>query len=194
LEGCDSTIELLPRLFLFYTAPTAPLLASPKMDMMLSPGGLMTKTNMARVVLGGILAGLILNILGFLVDGILLAPQWNAGMSALGRSGEITMNQIVGFNILGFCYGIAVVWLYAAIRPRYGAGPKTAVTAGLALWVGGVLLPNVGFMSVNGLFPVNLTIMTTLGAIVECVAAALAGAAVYKESAEPARSSMAARA
>ena len=110
----------------------------------------MTKTNMARVVLGGILAGLILNILGFLVDGILLAPQWNAGMSALGRSGEITMNQIVGFNILGFCYGIAVVWLYAAIRPRYGAGPKTAVTAGLALWVGGVLLPNVGFMSVNG--------------------------------------------
>jgi hypothetical protein len=164
------------------------------MDMMLSPGGLMTKTNMARVVLGGILAGLILNILGFLVDGILLAPQWNAGMSALGRSGEITMNQIVGFNILGFCYGIAVVWLYAAIRPRYGAGPKTAVTAGLALWVGGVLLPNVGFMSVNGLFPVNLTIMTTLGAIVECVAAALAGAAVYKESAEPARSSMAARA
>jgi hypothetical protein len=154
----------------------------------------MTKTNMARVVLGGILAGLILNILGFLVDGILLAPQWNAGMSALGRSGEITVNQIVGFNILGFCYGIAAVWLYAAIRPRYGAGPKTAITAGLALWVGGVLLPNVGFMSVNGLFPTNLTIMTTLGGIVECVAAALAGAAVYKESAEPARSSMAARA
>ena len=154
----------------------------------------MTKTNMARVVLGGILAGLVLNILGFLVDGVLLAPQWNAAMSALGRSGEITVNQIVGFNILGFCYGIAVVWLYAAIRPRYGSGPKTAITAGLALWVGGVLLPNVGFMSVNGLFPVNLTIMTTLGGIVECVAAALAGAAVYKENDEPARSSMAARA
>jgi hypothetical protein len=164
------------------------------MDMMLNPGDLMTKTNMARVVLGGILAGLVLNILGFIVDGVLLAPQWNAAMSALGRSGEITVNQIVGFNILGFCYGVAVVWLYAAIRPRYGAGPKTAVTAGLALWVVGVLLPNVGFMSVNGLFPANLTMMTTLGGIVECVAAALAGAAVYKESAEPARSSMAARA
>jgi len=174
-----------------FTRP--PLLAPSKMDMMLSPGGLMTKTNMARVVLGGILAGLVLNILGFLVDGVLLAPQWNAAMSALGRSGEITVNQIVGFNILGFCYGIAVVWLYAAIRPRYGTGPKTAITAGLALWVGGILLPNVGFMSVNGLFPTNLTIMTTLGGLVECVAAALAGAAVYKESAESARS-MAARA
>ena len=102
-------------------------------------------------------------------------------------------HQIIGFNIIGLAYGIFAVWLYAAIRPRYGTGPKTAITAGLALWVGGVLLPNVGFMSVNGLFPANLTIMTTLGGIVECVAAALAGAAVYKESAESARS-MAARA
>src|SRR6185503_959496 len=147
-----------------------------------------------RVVLGGILAGLVLNILGFLVDGVLLAPQWNAAMSALGRSGEITVNQILGFNILGFCYGIAVVWLYAAIRPRYGAGPKTAISAGLALWVAGVLLPNLAFMGVNGLFATNLTILTTAAAIVECVAAALAGAAVYKEiAAEPARS-MSARA
>ena len=31
--------------------------------------------------------------------------------------------------------GIAAVWLYAAIRPRYGAGPRTAVIAGLAVWV-----------------------------------------------------------
>ncbi|MEO8052861.1 MAG: hypothetical protein ABI833_20820 [Acidobacteriota bacterium] len=152
----------------------------------------MTKTNVARVVLGGIVAGIVLNILGFIVDGVLLAPQWNAAMTALGRTGDISMNQIVGFNILGFCYGIAVVWLYAAIRPRYGAGPKTAITAGLALWVAGVLLPNVGFMSVEGLFPTNLTIMTTLGGIVGCVAAASAGAAVYKESAQSARS-MAAR-
>ena len=148
----------------------------------------MTKTNMARVVLGGILAGIVLNILGFIVDGVMLAPQWNAAMSALGKNGELSINQIVGFNILGFCYGIGVVWLYAAIRPRYGAGPKTAVTAGLALWVAGVLLPNIGFMSVNGLFPTNLTLMTTIGGLVECVASALAGAAVYKEAAESAGS------
>src|SRR5579863_3602110 len=30
LEGCDSTIELLPRLFLFYTAPAAPLACAPQ--------------------------------------------------------------------------------------------------------------------------------------------------------------------
>ena len=48
-------------------------------------------------------------------------------------------------------------------------------------------------MGVNGLFPTNLTILTTAAGIVECVVAALAGAAVYKETAaEPVRSSMAA--
>jgi hypothetical protein len=161
--------------------------------MILRPGGFMAKTNMARVILGGIVAGIVLNILGYIVDGILLAPQWTAGMTALGKAGDFSINQIVGFNILGFCYGVALVWLYAAMRPRYGAGPKTAVSAGLALWVASTLLPNIGFMGVNGLFPASLTIMTTAAGIVEFVAAALAGAAVYKEGTESART-MAARA
>jgi len=153
----------------------------------------MTKTNMGRIILGGIVAGIVLDILGYIVDGILLAPQWTAGMTALGKSGAFTLNQIVSLNLLGLANGIFAIWLYAAIRPRYGAGPKAAVSAGLALWVVGVLLPNLAFMGVNGLFATNLTILTTAAAIVECVVAALAGAAVYKETvAEP--RSMAARA
>ncbi|MDP8989135.1 MAG: hypothetical protein M3N41_03520 [Acidobacteriota bacterium] len=153
----------------------------------------MTKTNMGRIVLGGIVAGIVLDILGYIVDGILLAPQWTAGMTALGKSGEFTLNQILGLNLLGLANGIFAIWLYATIRPRYGAGPKSAVFAGLALWVAGVLLPNLGFMSVNGLFATNLTIRTTGAGIVECVVAALAGAAVYKETtAEQGRSTMAA--
>ena len=78
--------------------------------------------------------------------------------------------------------------LYAAIRPRYGAGPKTAVCAGLAVWVAGVLLPNAAFMGAAGLFPASLTMMTTAAGIVELVVAALAGAALYKEGAESVRS------
>jgi hypothetical protein len=40
----------------------------------------MTKTNMGRLILGGIVAGIVLDILGYIVDGILLAPQWTAGI------------------------------------------------------------------------------------------------------------------
>ena len=152
----------------------------------------MGRINIGRVILGGIVAGIVSDILGYLVDGVILAPQWADGMKALGRT-EFSATQNVAFNIVGLVYGILMVWLYAAIRPRYGAGPKTAVLAGLAIWAAGVLLPNAAFMWAAGLFPANLTVMTTTAAIVELVVAALAGAALYKESADAARS-MAARA
>jgi hypothetical protein len=152
----------------------------------------MERINIGRVILGGIVAGIVGNILGFLVDGVILAPQWTAALKVLGK-GDFTTNQIVAFNVIGLVYGVFAVWLYAAIRPRYGAGPKTALLAGLAVWVAGVLLPNVSMMGVVGLFPQDLTVMTTLAGIVEWAVAILAGAALYKEGAESSRT-MSARA
>jgi len=86
----------------------------------------MERINLGRVVLGGIVAGIVANILGYLVDGVILAPQWTAALKVLGK-GDFTTNQIIAFNVIGLAYGIFAVWLYAAIRPRYGAGPKTAL-------------------------------------------------------------------
>lgn len=147
---------------------------------------------MSRVILGGIVAGIVADVLGYIVDGVILAPQWAEGMKALGRP-DFAVSQMIGFNIVGLAYGIFTVWLYAAIRPRYGAGPRAAVCAGMAAWVAGILLPNAALMGAAALFPTSLTVMTTLGGIVEWVAAALAGAALYKEGAGSVHS-MAARA
>jgi hypothetical protein len=146
----------------------------------------MERVNIGRVFLGGIVAGIVANILGYLVDGVILAPQWTAAMKVLGK-GDFTTNQIIAFNVIGLAYGVFAVWLYAAIRPRYGAGPRTAICAGLAVWVAGILLPNAGLMGVTGLFPSDLTTMSTLAGVVEWTAAVLAGAALYKEGAESAR-------
>jgi hypothetical protein len=46
----------------------------------------MGRINISRVILGGIVGGIVVNILGYLLDGLLLADQWNAGMKALGRA------------------------------------------------------------------------------------------------------------
>jgi hypothetical protein len=141
----------------------------------------MGKINMGRVIIAGIVAGLFADVLGYVVDGILLAPQWADGMKALGHA-EFSPNQWIWFNALGLLDGIALIWIYAAIRPRLGAGPKTAVCAGLAVWVIGALLPNLSFMWFGGLFSHQLTVMTTLGGVVEIVVGAIAGAALYQES------------
>ena len=142
----------------------------------------MGNINVSRVILGGIVAGIVANVFSYIVDGVILAPQWAAGMKALGKS-DFTTNQILGFLALGLASGVFTIWLYAAIRPRYGAGPKTAVFAGVAAWFAGALLPNVAFMSVVGLYAADLTTMTTIGGLVGSIAGALAGAALYQEGA-----------
>jgi len=140
----------------------------------------MGKINMGRVILGGIVAGIVMDILSFLVDGVWLAPRWAAGMDALGRS-EFSTNQLIEFNLLGIVTGIVLIWIYAAIRPRFGAGPMTAIQAAVAVWVIGTLLPNLGFMWIPHLFSHHLTAYTTAGGVVEVLAGALAGAALYSE-------------
>lgn len=140
----------------------------------------MGKINLGRVILAGIVAGLVYDALDFVVDNMLLAPRWAAGQKALGLT-EFSSNQWIWFNVLGLIAGIVLIFIYAGIRPRFGAGPKTAVIAGLAVWVIGILIPNLSFMWVGGLYSHRLTAYTTAGGLVEIVAGALAGAAVYKE-------------
>lgn len=140
----------------------------------------MGKINVVRVLISGIVAGIVADILSFLVDGVWLAPRWASGLQALGRPGFGTC-AIICFNLLGILGGIALIWIYAAIRPHFGAGVKTAIYAGVVFWVVGVLIPNVSFMWVSGLFSRHLTFDSTLGGLVEIVAGAIAGAYLYKE-------------
>jgi hypothetical protein len=101
-----------------------------------------------------------------------------AAMQAAGKQ-PIT-NLIPLFVILDFIYGIALVQLYAAIRPRFGAGPGIAVKAGIFVWVLIGLLHAIGEAPM-GLLPQRLYILGTLVALVEFPLAAVAGAKFYRE-------------
>ena len=141
----------------------------------------MGKINVGRLFLGGLVAGIAIDLLDYPVDGIWLATAWANGLRSLGH-GNFSSTQIVLFNVIGLLTGFAAIWVYAGIRPRFGPGVKTAICAGLAVWFIGVLLPNVGFMYVTGLFSKHLTMWTTLGGLVEVVVATICGASVYKEA------------
>lgn len=138
----------------------------------------MGRINVKAVIVGGLVAGLVLNIIDFLVYGVWLAPDMAAAMQAAGR--PPIDNLIPLFVIVDFLFGIALVQLYAAIRPRFGAGPGTAVKAGLFVWVLTGLLHAIAEAPM-GLLPQRLYTVGTLVALVAFPLAAVAGAKFYKE-------------
>ena len=139
----------------------------------------MTKINWGRVILGGLVAGLIINAAEFLVNGVILQAWWSEVMKGLGKP-KMSGAQIAVFNVWGFLVGIFTVWFYAAIRPRYGAGPKAAVCAGAAVWTLGYLLAGVAPMVLH-ILPRRLMAIGIAAGLIEVIVASLMGAWLYKE-------------
>jgi hypothetical protein len=142
----------------------------------------MGKMNFRRWLLGGLIAGVIMDILGFFIDGLWLKHAWQSGMQSLGLSG-FAPSTWAWFNVLGVINGLLAMWVYCGIRPRYGAGLNTAFKAAMVVWIIGSVIPNLSFMVFGGLFSHQLAAYTTLGAFIEIVVGVIAGAATYKEAA-----------
>ena len=140
----------------------------------------MGKINWGRVILGGIVAGIVINLSEWVLNEFVMKDKWQAAMTALGKTQAMTINHIIVWNIWGFLAGIGAVWLYAAIRPRFGPGAGTAVKAGVAVWFFAHLLGAIVMMNL-GLFPRDLMMIPLVWTLVETILAAVAGAWVYKE-------------
>ncbi len=138
----------------------------------------MKSINWGRVTLGGILAGIVINVSEYLLNEVVLKAQMEEGMKALGKSMPTGATVIPVWILWSFVMGITAVWLYAAIRPRYGAGPMTAVKAGVAVWVLAQLLSCIAFANL-GIFPLNGVML--VWTLVEAVVATVVGAWLYKE-------------
>ncbi len=141
----------------------------------------MTKVNLRRVLLGGVLGGLVVDLLGYAVNGRMLGAEWTAEMHALGHP-TVSTYEIMWVNILGILGGVIAVYLYAAMLPRFGAGTLTAVRAGLIVWVVGALIPNASFMYLSGLFTQRLAVDTTAGALAGTLVGTIVGSALYSEA------------
>lgn len=140
----------------------------------------MKSINWGRVILGGIVAGIVVNVSEFVLNEIVLKAQNEEAMKALGKTMPTGASTMAVWVLWSFALGIVAVWLYAAIRPRYGSGPGTAVKAGLAVWILAYLFTTV--ITVNmGLFPFNA--VAFIWGIAEAIVATVAGAWLYKEDA-----------
>jgi hypothetical protein len=139
----------------------------------------MGKINFGRVLLGGLVAGVILNAGEWVLNGIVLHKEMDDFIKRCGFPLPGPRFLVIAFAIT-FVLGIIMVLGYAAIRPRFGPGPRTAIIAALFAWFGVIVYQNV-IVGGMGMVPVNLVAIVIGWEIVEFSLAALVGAALYKE-------------
>jgi hypothetical protein len=143
----------------------------------------MGKINWGRVFRGGLVAGRVVNRSEMLLNSVVVKKDWEEAMRALGKDPAAAMagNAMAVWILWGFLAGIGAVWLYAAIRPRYGPGAKTAAIAGVGAWFFVGFLSNLAMMNI-GLFPRRIIMIGLVWGLVEMIIATIVGAWVYKEA------------
>jgi len=136
----------------------------------------MGKINWGRVILGGILAAVVTNMIEGLLT-LVMREQWEAAMKNMkAPSGEVMAAHLFWSLVVA----VATIWLYAAIRPRYGPGPATALRAGFAVW----LFVHATFSLAAGsmqLLPQKILLMSVAWSLPQTLVATLAGAWLYRE-------------
>ena len=139
----------------------------------------MAQINTGRVVLGGLLAGVIINLSQVVANLWVFAGQFEEVTANLGVEPPAGVDIPI-YIVSGFVIGIAAVWLYAAIRPRFGPGMQTALIAGAAMWLLARAWPAVDFTVFLNL-PMGLFVMSLVWTLVEVLLATVAGAWLYQE-------------
>src|SRR6266852_8311674 len=94
--------------------------------------------NTQKVLIGGLAAGVVMNVIDFVSNTYILGARMKAESDAFkpGLSDQMMSgSSIAGYIVMDFVLGILLVWTYAAIRPRFGPGMKTAFYAALLFWV-----------------------------------------------------------
>jgi len=138
----------------------------------------MKEINTGGIIKGGLLAGLVINIGGSIQNELVMKDQWDAALQSLNRA-PISGASAVWLILMGFVMGLALVWIYAAVSPRFGQGHKAAIAAGLITWLLVYVLA-FGWSAAMEVYSIKLYVSTVGWALFETLAAAFVGAWLYE--------------
>jgi len=138
-----------------------------------------TKINIKRLIIGGLVAGCVLNAISLLSTGFYVSEMMEL-LDSRGIHPPRSIWSLVVYLLMRFIWGFAVVWFYVATRPRFGPGPKTAVLIGLVFWLCTFFLMVVSY-GMLGLFPKGMLILWASMTLLAILPATFVGAWIYRE-------------
>ena len=138
--------------------------------------------NTGKVLVGGVVAGVVMNVIDFIVNMFIVGDRMKAETEAFkpGLSDQMmSSSTMVSYIVMDFVLGFALIWTYAAIRPRFGPGIKTASYAAILFWIlAGIFLS--GYLHM-GMMSTGLWFTFAFLGLVNFLLSAWAGAKFYTE-------------
>lgn len=138
----------------------------------------MIRINSSRVLVGGLVAGFVILLSGFALAHFVLGDAY---VVEFKRIFPQSPTELIATHVsmrLGF--GIVAVFLYAAMRPRFSSRGKSAVLAGVTLWLLSYIPLTMTLRSLSLLGGTRFVVVLTWG-LAEAVLATMIGASFYRE-------------
>lgn len=121
----------------------------------------------SRILSTGLLAGLVMNVFGWLGNQLWLGREWDAAIAGSGFAAarERTLWHEVGSLVPDFVYGIALAWLCVIVAKASGDSRGSAYRAAGLLWLVAIATPLLGTANAS-LVPWRVTLLTLALALV----------------------------
>ena len=142
----------------------------------------MNQINTSRLLLGALVASVVYFIFDGIIHGAILGAEHEAVIVNAGKQVEHDPTAYGYFGLFDLGKGLVAMLFYVMARARLGAGPITAVRAGVFAWFAVEALPAIAAMPFpfyGKFFFVKVMAME----LVPMIIGAVAGAWIYKEGA-----------
>lgn len=139
--------------------------------------------NAGRVVVGGLIAGAIRLVFSGIAHALFLGALYKRNVGRINPSLPAvieTTSAKIGLVVINLMMGIALMYIYAAMRPRFATRGATVVSAALTAWV--IASLNWAITAVMGFFTWGHVIGESLVTLPVALVAAYVGSSVYKET------------
>ncbi len=140
--------------------------------------------NVKRWLIAGTVGGVLFWVIEGVAAMLFYMDQMEASLTAHNLSMEMNAQTTILSVVVSLLAAYVIVFFYAAARPRFGPGPKTAIIVGTVLWFGTYLLTLIGYHML-GLYPTSLLITWGIVGLGEMILVSLVGGAIYKEEPAP---------
>lgn len=134
--------------------------------------------NTKIILKSGLIAGIIICISAITMVPV-VGDQMDLALAKFNLP-PLSLSAMIFFLFVSLSLGVTLIWLYAALLPRFKQHKKTAIIAAIVLWFPGNCLPNLANV-VYGFMPVGLTIIGIIWGLGELLIAGLIGSLFFKE-------------